>query len=85
MDRATLRDVIRRKLDDGDLPTKAPNEMDVGRGTGATCDACGDPIQPAQSEHELTYPDIARVLRLHFGCVAVWEMQRRERGLDPAF
>jgi hypothetical protein len=30
MDRATLRDVIRRKLDDGDLPTKAPNEMDVG-------------------------------------------------------
>jgi hypothetical protein len=33
----------------------------------------------------LTYPDIARVLRLHFGCVAVWEIQRRERGLDPAF
>jgi len=85
MDRANLRDVIRCKLDNGDLPTKVPAEMDVRNGTGATCDACGEPIQPAQSEHELTYPDVPRAFRLHFSCTAVWETQRRERGLDPAF
>jgi hypothetical protein len=86
MDRASLRDVIRRKLDDGDLPTKLPVKMYAGNGGGAPCDACGDPILSAQTEYEWGYPedDQPRAFRMHVGCVGLWEAQRRQRGLDPA-
>jgi hypothetical protein len=40
MDRPRLRDVILRKLDDGTLPTQAPNKVYSGYGSGATCGAC---------------------------------------------
>jgi hypothetical protein len=42
--------VIARKLDDGALPTKAPNKIYTGYGSGATCDACGDAILRAEVE-----------------------------------
>jgi hypothetical protein len=48
--------VILRKLDDGTLPTKAPNKIYTGYGSGATCDACGDAILRAEVEYELNYP-----------------------------
>jgi hypothetical protein len=85
MDRASLRDMIRRKLDDGALPTKAPHDIYTGYGTGATCDACGVTVYRAQAEYELSYPDARRVLRLHFGCASLWEALRLQRGLDPVF
>jgi hypothetical protein len=66
MDRPSLRDVIRRKLHDGALPIEPPRDkIHAGYGSGATCDACGDPIKPAQVEYELNYPDEARAFRLH--------------------
>jgi hypothetical protein len=85
MDCADLRDVIRRKLDDGTLPTKAPNKIYSGYGSGATCSAYGGTIYRAQAEYELTYPDLQRAFRLHPGCAGLWEARRRERRLDPAF
>jgi hypothetical protein len=56
MDRSSLRDVIRRKLDDGDLPVRLPSQMYMGNGSGSPCAACGDPILPAQTEYEWGYP-----------------------------
>jgi hypothetical protein len=85
MDRASLRDVIRRKLDDGTLPTETPDKVYTGYGSGATCDACGDSILSAQAQYELSYPDDRRIFRLHFGCAGLWEALRLQRGLDPAF
>jgi hypothetical protein len=71
MDRARLRDVIRRKLYDGALPTNPPpGKIYAGYGSGAVCDACGDPIRPAQVEYELNYPEEHRTFRLHLGCAA---------------
>jgi hypothetical protein len=85
MDRASLRDVIRRKLYDGALPSDPPRDkIYAGYGSGAACDACGDPIQPAQVEYELNYPDEHRTFRLHLGCAGLWEAVRLMRGLDPA-
>lgn len=53
MDRPSLRDVIRRKLYDGALPADPPRDkIYVGYGSGAACDACGDPICRAQAEYE---------------------------------
>jgi hypothetical protein len=86
MDRASLRDVIQRKLHDGALPTDPPREkIHTGHGSGAVCDACGDPIQLAQVEYELNYPEEQRSFRLHLGCAGLWEAVRLKRGLDPAF
>ena len=86
MDLPSLRDVIRRKLDDGTLPLERPeHKIYAGYGRGATCDACGDPILPAQVEYELNYPDQDRTLRLHLGCAGLWEAMRLRRGFDPAF
>jgi len=77
--------VIRRKLSDGSLPTDPPRDkIYAGYGSGAPCDACGDPIQPAQVEYELSYPAEQRSVRLHLGCAGMWEAVRLKRGLDPA-
>jgi hypothetical protein len=86
MDLPSLRDVIRRKLDDGTLPLERPeHKIYAGYGRGATCDACGDPILPAQVEYELNYPHQDRTLRLHLGCAGLWEALRLKRGLKSAF
>ena len=82
MDRSSLRDVIRRKLDDGTLPTKAPKKIYTGYGSGATCDACGDTLLSAHVE--LSCPDEHRTFRMHLRCAGLWEAERLTRGLDPA-
>jgi hypothetical protein len=84
MDRPRLRDVILPKLDDGTLPTQAPNKVHSGYGSGATCGACGDTILRVQVEYELNYPDERRTVRLHLGCARLWEAVRLTRGLDSA-
>ena len=80
MDRQKLRNVIRRKLANGRLPTNAPIELEVHRGTGAMCDACGGRIRATDIEHEFSYHD-GHPFRLHFDCAAEWMAVRRERGL----
>jgi hypothetical protein len=86
VDRPSLRQVILRKLDDGILPTKAPNKIYTGYGSGATCDACGDAILRAEVEYELNYPDrrTPHTYRLHLACAGLWEAVRLSRGLDSA-
>jgi hypothetical protein len=81
--RQTLEGLIGRKLDDGDLPTKAPVRLEVHLGTGAMCDACGGRIRAIQIEHEFNYRD-GRSFRLHFDCAALWVELRRRRTLDLA-
>jgi len=85
MHRQRLRDLIRRKLDNGDLPTKDPINLEVNRGTGAMCDACGDRIRLVHIEHQFCYANGQLTFRLHFGCAAEWmalRRERREHGLD---
>jgi hypothetical protein len=68
MDRDGLRDLIRHKLNNGDLPIAVPTYMQVSNGSGATCSACGEPIAANQSEHQLNYSDGRRppaALQLH--------------------
>jgi hypothetical protein len=76
--------VILRKLADGALPTKAPNKIYTGYGSGATCGACGDPIRPIQVEYELNYPDEHRTFLLHLACAGLWEAVRLTHGLNSA-
>jgi hypothetical protein len=82
MNRPSLRDVIRRKLEAGDLPMSAPMEMEASPGSGATCDGCGVPILSTQIEHALLF--VNRVFRLHFDCAAEWAALRRQRGFESS-
>jgi hypothetical protein len=77
----SLQNVIRRKFDNGRLPTKAPIKLEVHRGSGAMCDACGAEIRTIDIEHEFNYHN-GRPFRLHFECAALWAPLCRERGLD---
>jgi hypothetical protein len=83
MHRQMLQNVIRRKLDNGRLPKNAPIKLEVHRGTGAMCDACGGRIRAIEIEHEFHYRD-GHVFQLHFDCAGVWLALCRERGLDLA-
>jgi hypothetical protein len=85
MDRPSLGNLIRLKLNNGSLPAKPPrNKIYAGYGSGAVCDACGDSIQPSDVEYELNYPDEQRTFRLHLGCASLWEAARLSRGFEPA-
>jgi len=73
MDLPSLRDVIRRMLDDRTLPSEhPPGRTYAGYGSGKTCYACGDPIYPAQVEYELNYLPERRTVRFHLGCAGLW-------------
>lgn len=80
MPRQKLQETIGRRIDTGGLPTTAPNNLDVRRGTGATCDACGAQIGAVDIEHEFNYRD-GRHFHLHFDCAALWVELCRQRGL----
>lgn len=81
MNRPDLPAVIRRKLENGSLPQKVPIKLEESRGTGATCDGCGQPIKFSDVQHALFFVD--RVFRLHFACAGEWAAQRRKRELGP--
>jgi hypothetical protein len=85
MDRSGLRNLIRFKFHTGSLPIKpSRNKIYAGYGSGATCDAGGDPILSTQVECELNYPEEHRTFRLHLGRAGLWEAVRLTRGLDRA-
>jgi hypothetical protein len=85
MDHENLRNVIRRKLDDGGLPLDRPDKLSMRYGSQSPCDACGEAIRPAQAEYDLVYADGGPTYRLHLACAGLWEATRLMRGLPPAF
>ena len=58
------------------LPQDAPGKVWVGPGMGKVCDACDEPVTPADREYEIDLVD--RTLRFHSGCLAAWHQQRIE-------
>jgi hypothetical protein len=79
-DPADVAEAVRRKIAAGILPTRIPDRMWVGHGTGRTCDACDLQITSEDIEHELDLRN-GRTLRLHQRCLTVWreESGRRQR------
>jgi hypothetical protein len=76
-----LQDRIRHEIDSGRLPTDAPLSLEVRRGTGVVCSACGRRIRTVEIEHEFNYRG-GLVFRLHFDCAALWMKLRRPRHSD---
>jgi len=71
---------IKDKMDAGLLPRNAPTKMFVGFGQREPCAGCETPILSAQVEYRFDDSADGRTLRLHLGCAALWEAERRRRG-----
>ncbi len=69
-------DRIRHKVEVGLLPNVPPPRMWADQGDGQPCAGCDQPILPDQVEYEFGNGD---VFRMHLGCAALWEAERRRR------
>jgi hypothetical protein len=80
-DEDTLRNKAREVIHSGKLPGRRPERMWGGRGSGAECAICGDPLEPEQFEFELQFAangahhDLA-ACHVHIRCFAAWEFER---------
>jgi hypothetical protein len=75
----TIADTIREKIGAGHLPREDYIKLWIGYGQGCICAACERPILRSQVEHEMQFAD-GRVISMHFGCVELYEAQRRQCG-----
>jgi len=71
--------LIRRKLDQRQLPLGAPAKVWAGYGSGSLCDGCDAVIFLAQVEYGFTIDE--QTLRFHVGCYGLWGAECRGRGL----
>lgn len=57
-----------------DVPYHKPRRTWAGRGSGALCDLCGEPIDADQIEYEveLAIDTCNPVLNLHLSCFEEW-------------
>jgi hypothetical protein len=69
---------IAAKVESGDLPLDLPRRMWAGRGSGKSCNGCGEVIDPSQVEYEFEAAD-GHTVRLHLGCASLLEAERRRR------
>jgi hypothetical protein len=79
-DQGVLRQKVREAIKTGTLPRSLPERTWGGRGTGACCTICGEPVQRDEVEFELEF---ARGngnggrdnVRVHLRCFAAWEIE----------
>src|ERR687897_513422 len=74
-----LADEIRRKVDQGELPSARPEKLYSRYGDGSPCSACGADVHAAQIRYLLALGDAT--YQLHIGCFGLWEAELRRRGL----
>jgi hypothetical protein len=78
--------LIRARLLSGELPTKPPVKVWVGKGTRKPCMGCDQPIPPEAIEYEIdlagSTADRPVTLRFDEACLAVWRKERAR--LDAA-
>jgi len=60
----------------GRLRLDSPSRMFAGKGTGCSCDGCGDVIDGTQVEYEPIYED-GQSHHLHLGCAGLLDAERR--------
>ena len=79
-----LSERVRQAIDSGTLPTRKPDRILGGLGTGKLCAVCGAKLTPTQMEIEVefkragTSPGRDRYWA-HPRCYAVWEFELRGR------
>jgi hypothetical protein len=82
MDNATVRLLIREKLDDGRLPHDNIPRMLGGTGNGETCDGCGETVTNMQMLMEGLSTDSGAkdsCVHFHITCFHLWDVERHDR------
>jgi hypothetical protein len=82
MEPSLFRLLIQEKLADGRLPMAPIPRVGGGRGTGQTCDGCGETVNHAQMVVE-NLDQTDRAVRFHAGCFHVWNVERQGDGHEP--
>lgn len=72
-----IRVKVRDKLERGALPREKCLVTWFGRGVGAPCGACDEPVTSEQIECECEHPR-GHLIRMHQGCFVVWDAARQE-------
>ena len=85
MDENILRQLARKVIQDGKLPSRRPDRTWGGPGVGAPCAICGVPVARDQMEFEIQFtrdgdnPGLDK-FHVHIRCFAAWEFERGSRG-----
>jgi hypothetical protein len=74
-----LREMAREAIDAGALPSRRPDSMWGGKGSGSRCSICGVPVTRDELEIELEFSgdDCSGegTFHVHVPCLAAWERE----------
>ena len=81
VDVQALRQLARRRLECGDLPSVSPQRICVNAGAGGPCSLCGEPILRPEPEYELHFAlgqadALGAPCRFHSRCHTIWEQEK---------
>lgn len=78
MDFETIRQMIRRKLENGRLPLEKAARVLGRSASGEACDGCDMTISTGQlAMNALARKPDARAMQLHLRCFEIWTQERR--------
>lgn len=84
----TLRDGVLEAIRAGKLPSRSPERVWGGQGSGACCAICGVRIEPEETELELEFSvgdEGSEQVDHHFhvSCFSAWDFARHKLELQP--
>jgi hypothetical protein len=85
MNEDRFRQIARKAVQDGKLPSRPPDRTWGGPGVGAPCTVCGVPVERDEMEFEIQFardgdnPGLDK-FHVHIRCFAAWEFERESRG-----
>jgi hypothetical protein len=69
-----LRDLVRRRIEGGQLPLMHPEQINAGYGTRRVCAVCDQPIDAAKIEYEIRRDKLSALI-FHFTCYVIWQRE----------
>ena len=84
MNENVLRQIARKVVQDGKLPSRRPDRTWGGPGVGASCAVCGVAVERDEMEFEIQFardgdnPGLDK-FHVHIRCFAAWEFERDSR------
>jgi hypothetical protein len=79
-----LRNRIRQKVEDHELPGVAPARIGAGYGCGSRCDVCDEEVSRGEIAYDVQDDGGAVLMSLHLECYILWQLECLAReGEEP--